>query len=147
MKKKITLTISSLMLLMGCSGTSPKLGTDNKQLLACPDKPNCVSSYETDEEHSIAPLTYQGDQQATQAQLLKVIEDYKGAKIITNNEHYIRAEFTSLIFRFVDDVEFYFPEVSENETIIHVRSASRIGHSDLGANRKRIETIRSQLKN
>ncbi|WP_413698908.1 DUF1499 domain-containing protein [Psychromonas sp. KJ10-10] len=145
MKKKITLTISSLMLLMGCSGTSPKLGTENKQLLACPNTPNCVSSYETDKEHAIESLKFKGDQQATQSLLLKVLQDYKGAKIITNNEHYIRAEFTSLIFRFVDDVEFYFPEANANETIIQVRSASRIGHSDLGANRKRIEAIRQQL--
>jgi uncharacterized protein (DUF1499 family) len=49
------------------------------------------------------------------------------------------------LFRFVDDVEFYFPEKQGGETIIHVRSASRVGSSDLGVNRKRIERIRSQF--
>lgn len=51
-----------------------------------------------------------------------------------------------MVFRFVDDVEFYFPETTSKEIIIHVRSASRIGYSDFGVNRKRIEDIRKKLK-
>lgn len=149
MKKKASIIISSLMLLMGCSGTAPKLGTENKQLLACPDKPNCVNSRDTDDEHAIAPIQFKGNQQLAHQQLIAILEASGDAKIITNNEDYIRAEFTSSIFRFVDDVEFYFPENTTHsvtgETIIEVRSASRIGQSDLGVNRKRIEKIRSQL--
>ena len=59
-------------------------------------------------------------------------------RILTKEEDYIRVEYTSRLFRFVDDVEFYFPE----EPVIHVRSASRLGYSDLGANRRRVERIR-----
>lgn len=61
-------------------------------------------------------------------------------------DNYIRAEFVSKIFRFVDDVEFYFPDKKSKELLIHVRSASRVGYSDLGVNRKRIEQIRRKLK-
>jgi uncharacterized protein (DUF1499 family) len=149
MKKKISILLSSLMVLVGCSGTSPKLGLENKELLSCPDKPNCVNSRDTDEEHAIDPIKFNGNQQQTQQKLITILQSSKGAKIITDNKDYIRAEFTSSIFRFVDDVEFYFPEVmmgTSNQTIIQVRSASRIGHSDLGVNRKRIEEIRLLVK-
>ena len=70
----------------------------------------------------------------------------KRCKIKVVEDNYIRAEFTSKVFRFVDDVEFYFPDTKSKETIIHVRSASRVGHSDFGVNRKRIEQIRSKYK-
>ena len=62
------------------------------------------------------------------------------ARITEARVGYFRAEFTSLIFRFVDDVEFL---LDENEHVIHVRSASRVGHSDLGANRQRVERLRA----
>ncbi len=68
----------------------------------------------------------------------------KTTKVV--QENYIRVEFTSLIFRFVDDVEFYFPTAENEKMIIHIRSASRIGYSDFGANRKRIEQIRKKLR-
>ena len=77
---------------------------------------------------------------------MEIVKEWKHAKIIVAQKNYIRVEFISNVFRFVDDVEFYFPETKEKEIIIHIRSASRIGHSDFGVNRKRIEQIRSKLK-
>ena len=65
----------------------------------------------------------------------------KRTKIIIREDNYIRAEFVSALFRFVDDVEFYFNDASKT---IHLRSASRVGSSDLGVNRKRMEQIRAQ---
>ena len=67
----------------------------------------------------------------------------KRTKIITKDERYIHAEFRSEWFRFVDDVEFCF---DEQKNIIHVRSASRVGYSDFGVNRKRVEDIRNRYK-
>ena len=60
------------------------------------------------------------------------------SKVVSNKENFLHVEFTSKIFRFVDDVEFYFNEPG----VIHFRSASRIGYSDMGVNRDRIEEIR-----
>jgi uncharacterized protein (DUF1499 family) len=77
------------------------------------------------------------------ANLKTVIQNLERAKIITETENYLYAEFTSAFWGFVDDVEFL---VDESAKVIHVRSASRLGTSDLGANRKRIETIRAKLK-
>lgn len=72
--------------------------------------------------------------------LKKIVIGMKRSRIIRSTGPYIHAEFTSALFRFVDDVEFL---VDDRASVIHVRSASRIGHSDLGVNRRRIETIRT----
>ncbi|XOF35415.1 MAG: DUF1499 domain-containing protein [Candidatus Electrothrix sp. YB6] len=113
--------------------------------MACPEAPNCVNSQTADEKHYIPPLHFTGTEQEAQDRLLQILESKDRTKILEVQDDYIRAEFTSALFRFIDDVEFYFPEKQDDERIIHVRSASRIGYSDLGANRKRIERIRSRF--
>jgi len=111
-------------------------------LKACPKSLNCVSSQAGDPEHAIAPLVYTGNATEAYAQLKKVLSGMKRIKIVAEKEDYLHAEAKSLIFRFVDDVEFYFPA---NVKIIHVRSASRVGYSDMGVNRKRVEEIRKRF--
>jgi len=76
--------------------------------------------------------------------LIDLIQGMKRARIITMKDHYIHAEFTSAFFRFVDDVEFYFDSEAK---IIQMRSASRIGYSDFGVNRQRMEKVRSLFNN
>ena len=112
-------------------------------LSPCPNSPNCVSSQSSDPSHFIEPLTYHDSQTQARARLLKIIESMPRTQIVSNIDKYLHVEFTSLIFRFVDDVEFLF---EEGKNLIHVRSASRVGYSDLGMNRKRIETIREQFQ-
>ncbi|PVV07409.1 MAG: hypothetical protein B6D77_13885 [gamma proteobacterium symbiont of Ctena orbiculata] len=146
MKKRLPVVLVILTILTGCSGTMPKLGVNNGRLMQCPDTPNCVSSQAEDEQHYIQPIQFMGTQQEAQSALLKMLETWKRTKIIVAQEEYIRAEFASMIFRFVDDVEFYLSSIKADETVIHVRSASRVGYSDFGVNRKRIERIRSKLK-
>ena len=123
-----------LFFLSNCSGTKP---VSVGQLSPCPDKPNCVSSKSSLETHKIAPITYEGTSHEAQKKMLKVLHSMPRAKIITNKKGFIHIEFTSKIFRFVDDVEFYF----EEKGVIHFRSASRIGHSDMGVNRRRMESV------
>ena len=134
-------------MLTGCSRAIPELGVNNGELMRCPKTPNCVSSQAADEKHYIQPIRFIGTQQEAKGLLLRILESDKRVKILTAQKNYIRVEFTSALFRFVDDVEFYFPERQADETIIHMRSASRVGYSDLGVNRKRIEQIRSKLLN
>jgi uncharacterized protein (DUF1499 family) len=145
MYKLILVVLFNLIMLTGCSGTMPKLGIDDSKLTPCPKTPNCVSSQANDEEHYIEPIRYSGSQQAAHDSLLQVIKTEKRTEIVADQEDYIRVEFTSALFRFVDDVEFYFPKEKAGEAVIHVRSASRVGSSDLGVNRKRIERIRSKF--
>jgi uncharacterized protein (DUF1499 family) len=146
MKKQILVVLVNVLLLTGCSGTMPKLGINNSELAPCPKTPNCVSSQSHDEEHYIEPINFEGTQQEAHDRLLQIIESEKRTKILTDQVDYIRVEFTSALFRFVDDVEFYFQDEKSGERIIHVRSSSRVGSSDLGANRKRIERIRSKFQ-
>lgn len=128
-----------LLTLLGCAGERPaSLGVSAGQLGTCPDSPNCVSSFDTRDSHRIAPLN------ATLAQVRTAVTAMPGAQIISEQENYLYAEFTTRLMGFVDDVEFLAEPAA---TLVHVRSASRLGHSDLGVNRERIETLRGVLAN
>ncbi|MDZ8259090.1 DUF1499 domain-containing protein [Nostoc sp. ChiQUE01b] len=119
------------------------LGINNGKLASCPNSPNCVSSQSTDASHQIAPLTFASTPEEAITNLKQIIESLPRTKIITDNKDYLYAEFKSALLGFVDDVEFY---LDRNTNVIHVRSASRLGQSDLGVNRQRIETIRAKFK-
>ena len=134
MKKSL---LALLPFLTACAGEPPQnIGIRDGSLTACPESPNCVSSYESSEEHSIAAL----DGNLNQIQQVLIAMD--GANIVEQSSDYLYAEFTSSLMGYVDDVEFLY-DAASNTT--QVRSASRVGYSDMGANRKRIEAIRSQL--
>lgn len=135
--------IATPMALFSFAGTRPaNIGVTNGKLLDCPNSPNCVSSQSNDEDHKIAPLTYTGDPAKALADLKAVIASMPRTKVITAEGNYLYAEFTSALMGYVDDVEFY---LNADKSIIEVRSASRLGESDLGVNRDRIEAIRAQF--
>ena len=118
------------------------IGVKEGRLAACPKSPNCVVSQgQEDAQHAIAPLIYSGETADAVNTLRQVIEAQDGSEVIQQTDTYLYAEFTSRLMGFVDDVEFYFP--TDEPGTIHVRSASRLGESDLGVNRKRIEAIRT----
>ncbi len=121
------------------AGTPKPLGLENGALLPCPDSPNCVVSQTPDPDHAIAPLSYQIPQENAYTTLIDVLSVVPRTTIVERTENYIRAESSSRLMGFVDDVEFYFPS---DETVIHMRSAARVGESDLGVNRRRLEQIR-----
>ena len=108
-------------------------------LRPCPQKPNCVSSVNSEKSRFFAPLHYSGSAKAARARLLKVLDSLKGAHVVTSDEHYIHAEFMTSIFKFVDDVELL---IDENTQTIQLKSASRVGSYDFGTNRKRLNKIR-----
>lgn len=115
------------------NGTAP--GLADGQLTACPDSPNCVSSEaETPYEKRVDPLPV-----SAWDALPVALEDMGGTVTIQEN-NYVAAEFTSAIFGFVDDVEF-----RRTDTAVHIRSASRVGHSDAGVNAERVAALRETL--
>ena len=127
------------------AGTPPtNLGVTNGKLAACAATPNCVNSQAptTDSQHAIAPLPMSGDLPTTIANLKQVIQAMPDTNIIKETNNYLYVEFTSKLMRFVDDVEF---DLDNDTKMIQVRSASRLGESDLGVNRQRIEEIRTKL--
>jgi uncharacterized protein (DUF1499 family) len=119
------------------------LGVANGRLAPCPDTPNCVSTYETDAEHSIEAIPLVGNTAVAQTSLLVIIQNMPGSTLITNEPGYIYAEFRTPTMRFVDDVEFYFDETAG---VIQFRSASRLGYEDFDANRSRMETVRAAME-
>lgn len=143
--RSVFFSLSAFFLMGGlCFAQSvvPPPAAGGGSLKACPRTPNCVSSEASDPGHAIAPLAYSDSRAEAYARLKKVLTELKRTKIVEEKEDYLHAEARSLIFRFVDDVEFYFPAV---EKVIHVRSASRVGNSDMGVNRKRVEEIRKRF--
>lgn len=134
-------SVALTLLLSACSGTPPTdIGVRAGHLTGCPSSPNCVSSQATDSEHKIAPLALVGDHANSRSRLLALLASQPCVAIVTEQNDYIHAEFTSRLLRFVDDVEFLL-----GPQAIEVRSASRLGYSDLGANRARVEHLRAQL--
>ena len=118
------------------------LGVNNGRLKSAPQSPNAVSSQAADVQHRIAPLTYQTAAAQAKAALVKIIEGTPRTKIITQSADYLYAEYESAFFGFVDDVELY---LEPGTKLVQVRSASRVGRSDFGVNRARIEDIRRRL--
>jgi uncharacterized protein (DUF1499 family) len=124
-------------------GTPPKhIGVNAGRLASTPTSPNAVSSQAADVRHRIAPLSYHTDAQRAMAALVEIIETTPRTRIVTRNAEYLYAEYRSALLGFVDDVEFYFEPGAK---LIQVRSASRLGYSDFGVNRARIEDIRRKL--
>jgi uncharacterized protein (DUF1499 family) len=99
-----------------------------------------VSTQATDEGHAIAPLRYRKSRAEAKEALKDIVRTMPRTKLVEEDESYLHYEFTSMLLRFVDDVEFLFDDESKT---IHFRSASRTGYGDLGVNRKRMEEIRS----
>jgi uncharacterized protein (DUF1499 family) len=118
------------------------LGVKNGRLKPAPRSPNAVSSQADDAQHKIAPLTYQTTREQAMAALVTIIEATPRTHLVTRSTDYLDAEYESALLGFVDDVEFYFEPGSKQ---VQVRSASRVGYSDFGVNRARIEDIRRKL--
>jgi uncharacterized protein (DUF1499 family) len=120
------------------TGKKPSnLGVKDGRLAACPGTPNCVNSQSDDAQSKIDALPG-----VSIAEIKKVVAGMEGTTIVEEKDNYLYAEFKSKLMGYVDDVEFYL----DNANTVQVRSASRLGKSDLGVNRKRVEKIRSKLK-
>ena len=114
-----------------------------RHLSPCPASPNCVSTQAADEGHAIAPIRYSKSRAEAKAVLKEVIRSLPRTKLVEEDEAYLHYEFTSLLLRFVDDVEFLFDDGAK---MLHFRSASRTGYGDFGVNRRRMAEIRDLVE-
>ena len=122
------------------NGSAP--GLINNKLSHCPDTPNCVNSeYPEQQDHYISPIDIISKQKINTSPLplLKDIIQEMGGTVIRQSDNYLAGTFTSNIFRFVDDIELRF---DNEKNLIHFRSASRVGRSDMGVNKKRVNLIK-----
>ena len=102
-----------------------------------------MSSQAIDDRHGIEPLRSTGTAEEARSRLLEILGRLPRTRVVTQAEHYVHAEAQSRWFRFIDDVEFL---IDPAAGLIHVRSASRVGYSDRGVNRQRVERIRQEFE-
>jgi uncharacterized protein (DUF1499 family) len=125
-----------LFILARQSASLNNAGLLNDQLQACPDEPRCVSSQTSSAQHSIAAFEVPSGLPDPVGEMAAIILDIPRTEIISQSESYLHATFQSKVFGFVDDLE-----ILKDGEGLQVRSVSRVGRSDLGANRKRVEAI------
>jgi uncharacterized protein (DUF1499 family) len=124
------------------SGTAPvDLGVKAGMLKPCPDSPNCVNS-QSSGRSAILPIAFRGDAATAWRTLQDVLAGMERLQFVERTDNYLRVEARSRMLGFVDDVEFL---LDIDAHVIHMRSASRLGYSDLGANRDRLEQVRSRI--
>jgi uncharacterized protein (DUF1499 family) len=116
---------------------------DDGMLSPCPDSPNCVSSETGKVIQHVEPIAFDGSVAEALARLRQVIAMFARARIVHEDDRGLRVEFTSRVFRFVDDVDL---RIDAAARVIHVRSASRVGRYDFGVNRRRVEALRSRFR-
>jgi len=131
--------IVTVLFMFSCAsrGKQPP-GLVDGHLAPCPASPNCVSSEQSDNKVFTPPLPFDGEADVAWETLKQLITQH-GGTIQQDEGIYLWATFSSRLFRFIDDVEFRLDPANQ---CIHVRSAARVGYSDLGVNRKRVETLR-----
>jgi uncharacterized protein (DUF1499 family) len=130
-------------LLVACAGAPPTdLGVRGSRLAPCPASPNCVASDAREPDHAIAALPLAGPASEAWHAVRAAVAALPRTRIVTATDHYLHAECSSALFRFVDDLEL---QLLPEEGIIAVRSASRVGYGDMGVNRRRVEDLREAL--
>ncbi|HET9228685.1 MAG TPA: DUF1499 domain-containing protein [Thermoanaerobaculia bacterium] len=113
--------------------------TSPPPLPPCKRTPNCVSTQTPDPAKKMDPIPYAGTPEETRERLLRVLHAWPRTEIVRDEPGAITVVCRSRIFRFADDVDFRFDDEAR---LIHFRSASRLGRSDFGVNRKRMEGMR-----
>ena len=125
------------------SRSGQALGLIDGQLSKCPNTPNCVCSEEGNNgSHYIDPIVMSQRKVSDAANIITQVIHNMDGDVKIENDNYLAATFSSTIFGFVDDFEI---RIDSNKNIIHIRSASRTGRSDLGVNKKRIELFKQLL--
>ncbi|PPK87105.1 uncharacterized protein (DUF1499 family) [Neolewinella xylanilytica] len=109
-----------------------------RELKPCPDSPNCVSTQSMQASKQRAPIPFTGSATEAKAKLKRVIGDMSRTELVSEEENYLHYTFKTWPIPYVDDVEFL---IDADEKVIHYRSASRVGHSDLGVNSRRMKKV------
>ncbi len=132
------------MTALSCSGKRPStLGISDARLAPCPSSPNCVSSDASDEGHRVAPLALSASPDDAWRAIREEVASLPGTTVMHESTDYLHAECASALVGFVDDLELH---LRPADNLVAIRSASRVGYSDLGVNRRRVERLREALQ-
>jgi len=130
--------------LFSCSGPRPAgLGVTAGGLRPCPSSPNCVSSDAPDPAHRVEAFVLSVARDAGWRAVREEIAALPRATLVEEAANYLHAQCASALFGFVDDLEVHLPAAGDR---IAIRSAARVGYSDLGVNRRRVERLREALR-
>lgn len=141
--RPLVVLVAAAAFVAACSGSRPPgLGLVGERLGDCPSSPNCVSSESSDPGHHIDALGLAGSREDGWKAARDAVAAMPRTRIVTEKDGYLHAECTSALMRFVDDLELH---LAPGENAIGVRSASRLGYSDMGVNRRRVESLRSAM--
>ncbi len=136
------LSIILLLTTVSCASQPPAdIGLRDKKLRLCPNTPNCVSSEHKDKSFWVEPLAFKETPHVAWEKL-KMAVNAIGGTIEKEERPYLWATFRTKVFRFVDDMEF---RMDSEDKVIHLRSASRVGYSDLGVNMRRVKKLRAKF--
>ena len=142
------ITIGTVLLiasipLLSCSGKRPSnLGVSDSRLAPCPASPNCLSSDAHDSAHKIPPFQLTKPATGVWQVVRELVSKLPRTRIVNETSDYLHAESRSSVFGFVDDLELH---LRPSAGVIAVRSAARLGYSDFGVNRRRVESLRTAL--
>jgi uncharacterized protein (DUF1499 family) len=109
----------------------------------CPASPNCVSTEATRESQRIPTVPFTDDAASAQRRARAALAAEPRTTVTVDEPGHLHAECKSFVFRFVDDVDIV---VDASARVFRFRSASRVGESDLGVNRRRVERLASRLR-
>lgn len=133
-----------VMTLFSLAGRPPaNLGVHDGRLAACPASPNCVSSDADDASQQVDPFRVKGPPEDAWAAVREAVAALPRTRIVEESGDYLHAECRSALLGFVDDLELH---LRVDDGTLAVRSASRLGYSDLGVNRRRVEELREALE-
>lgn len=116
----------------------PTAAPRRSRLAPCPDRPNCVSTEATDRRHRMRPIPFRGACELALERMATVIASQPRATVRHRERGWLHAEFRSRWLGYVDDLDV---EVDEAASVLRFRSASRLGHWDLGVNRRRMKRL------
>lgn len=142
----VLILVAALALFMALENTRVPsgLGVEGGKLAPMPKSPNAVSTQTEDIEKQVEPFPFRGDLKETKEAIKQVLRAYGSIEIRKEDETYLHAVSTTRGMKFHDDIEFYFDETS---SLVHFRSASRVGYSDMGLNRARYDRFFELYRN
>ncbi len=137
----ILVAIAVVILFMAIKNikTPAGLGVVDGKLLPLPKSPNAVSSQTEDMDKKVDPFPFKSNLNKTKEGIKKALLSYGGIEIIKETTDYIHAVSTTGRMKFHDDLEFYF---DHKAGLVHFRSASRVGYSDMGVNKERYDRLK-----
>lgn len=126
------------------SKNNKNIGLINGKFKSCPKSPNCVSTQSPKKgNHFMKPLEYIVSKDKSKNRLIEIIKSHNRAEIVKETENYIHAIFTIFLFRWKDDVEFFF---DDEKRLVHFKSQSRVGYWDFGVNKLRMKWIKKKFQ-